>query len=161
MRINRILFSYGHYDDDDGYGDYHGGGYPHGYSDYHHEGGGGYDDHHEHGYDDHHEHGYSDHDEHGYGHSDHSYGHKRKGGEGHYSYKNVNQHGDMKYYKSPDTHYHEDDGYYEENYPEYDDYQHDVYDKIDRPDKKVVKHSVIKSIQQDTRIPRQKFDYGF
>ena len=31
----------------------------------------------------------------------------------------------MKYYKSPDTHYHENDGYYEENYPEYDDYQHE------------------------------------
>ena len=66
----------------------------------------------------------------------------------------------MTYYKSHDTLYHGDDGYYEENNPEYDDYQHDVHDKIDRPGKKVVKHD-IKSIQEDTRIPRRNFDYGF
>ena len=135
-------FSYGHYDHDDGYGDYHGGGYQHGYGDHQHDGGGGYDDHEHDGYSDHdgyNEHdGYGEHDEHGYGHSDHGYGHKRGGVEGHYSYKNVNQHGHMTYHKSPD--YHEDYGYYEEdegkgNYPEYE------HDRIDK-DKSVGKHDL-------------------
>lgn len=153
------LLSYGHYDDDDGYGDYHGGGYDHGYSDYHHEG----------GYDDHGHNGYTEHDEHGYGHSDHDgHGHKRKGGEGHYSYKNVNQHGQMTYHKSPDTYYREDYGYYDdegkENYPEYYEYQHDVHDKMDSADKKGEKagenYDLTLKSKQASR-PRINFDHGF